>query len=124
VVEILEPEIMLPQVAQGALAVECLVSDDAIRNLLAMIEHAPSRLAVDAERAFLDELGGDCNLPAGAFATVDASMMTIEGLLASFDGQTVIRDRRVVDVADGTATGRSIARHLLDDLGGSALLDR
>jgi hypothetical protein len=36
----------------------------------------------------------------------------------------VIRDRRVVDVADGTATGRSIARHLLDDLGGSALLDR
>jgi hydroxymethylbilane synthase len=124
VVEILEPEVMLPQVAQGALAVECSVSDDAIHNLLAMIEHAPSRLAVDAERAFLDELGGDCNLPAGAFATVDANMMTIEGLLASFDGQTVIRERRVVDIADGAATGRSIARHLLDDLGGSALLDR
>ena len=62
---------MLPQVAQGALAVECRADDDAPARSLAAIEHAPSRRAVDAERAFLAELGGGCDLPVGAYATVD-----------------------------------------------------
>ena len=124
VVEVLEPDVMLPQVAQGALAIECAASDDTVRGLLALIEHVPSRQAVDAERAFLDELGGDCNLPAGAFATIDGDEITVEGLLASFDGRTVIRESRVVPVSEGPLAGRAIARHLLDDRGGSALLDR
>ena len=124
VVEVLEPDVMLPQVAQGALAIECLASDSKVRGLLALIEHVPSRQAVDAERAFLDELGGDCNLPAGAFATIDGGEIVVEGLLASFDGRTVIRESRIVPVSDGPSAGRAIARHLLDDRGGSALLDR
>ena len=77
VVEVLEPSVMLPQVAQGALAVECRGGDDVARELLGAIEHPPSRLAVDAERAFLAELGGDCDLPAGAFATVDGDELTV-----------------------------------------------
>lgn len=70
--ETLPATLMVPQVAQGALVVECRSGDhDAeLRELLARIEHPPSRLAVDAERAFLSELGGDCTLPAGAHATV------------------------------------------------------
>ena len=60
---------------------------------LAAIEHAPSRRAVDAERAFLAELGGDCDLPAGAYATVDAptARCALDGLLASADGHVVLR---------------------------------
>ena len=71
IAEVLAPSVLLPQVAQGALAVECRADDDATRSLLATIEHAPSRLAVDAERGFLAELGGDCDLPAGAHAVVE-----------------------------------------------------
>ncbi len=70
--EVLPATLMVPQVAQGALVVECRSGDDdaGLRELLARIEHPRSRLAVDAERAFLSELGGDCTLPAGAHATV------------------------------------------------------
>ncbi len=67
--EVLPTSVMLPQVAQGALAVECRADDDGTVELLHAIEHPPSRRAVDAERAFLGELGGDCDLPAAAHAS-------------------------------------------------------
>jgi len=124
VVEVLEPSVMLPQVAQGALAVECRTGDVTARELLAAIEHAPSRVAIDAERAFLAELGGDCDLPAGAFATLDGGVLAIEGLLASMDGHVVIRERRTVPAAEAESVGRALARFLLDDAGGASLLTR
>jgi hydroxymethylbilane synthase len=61
---------MLPQVGQGALAVECRADDDATRGLLAAIDDADAHLAVTAERAFLAELGGGCSMPVGAHAHV------------------------------------------------------
>jgi hydroxymethylbilane synthase len=124
VVEVLEPAVMLPQVAQGALAIECRTDDPATRDLLAAVEHAPSRAAVDAERAFLAELGGDCDLPAGAHAVIDGDVVVVEALLASMDGHVVLRERRSAAVADGPGMGRELARFLLDDAGGSALLER
>ena len=90
----------------------------------AAIEHRPSRIAVDAERAFLAELGGDCDLPAGAHATVAGEVVTLEGLLASMDGHVVLRERRTVPVAGADAAGRALARFLLDDAGGASLLTR
>lgn len=71
--DVLPATLMVPQVAQGALIVECRSGDAELRALLAQIEHAPSRRQVDAERAFLTELGGDCSLPAGAHATLLAA---------------------------------------------------
>jgi len=124
VVEVLEPSVMLPQVAQGALAVECRTEDPVARELLAAIEHRASRVAVEAERAFLAELGGDCDLPAGAFATIDGDVLSIEGLLASMDGHVVLRERRAVPVAEAEVVGRALARFLLDDAGGASLLIR
>ena len=122
--EVLEPKVMLPQVAQGALAVECLAEDGPTAELLSAIEHRPSRLAVDAERAFLAELGGDCDLPAGAFATVDGDALVLDAVLASMDGHTLLRHRLGGATAAGPAIGRRMARFLLDDAGGSALLER
>lgn len=124
VVEVLDPAVMLPQVAQGALAVECRADDDSGRELLSAIEHAASRVAVDAERAFLAELGGDCDLPAGAYAVIAGETLVIEALLASMDGHTLLRERRSGVGADGPRLGRELARFLLDDSGGSSLLDR
>lgn len=67
--EVLSVGEIIPQVGQGALGIECREDDPATAALLAAIEHGPSRRRVDAERAFLVELGGDCDLPAGAHAT-------------------------------------------------------
>jgi hydroxymethylbilane synthase len=123
-VEVLGPDVMVPQVGQGALAIECRADDAVGRALIGALEHRASRQAVDAERAFLAELGGDCDLPAGAHATVDGDHLEIEGLLASMDGHVVLRERRTVTVAEGPSAGRALARHLLDDAGGSSLLTR
>ena len=61
---------MLPAPAQGALAVQCREADRELRALLAALDHAPTRRAVDAERAVLHALGGGCSVPVGAAATV------------------------------------------------------
>jgi hydroxymethylbilane synthase len=118
--EVLDPSVLLPQVGQGALAIECRADDADALVALAAIEHADSRRAVDAERAFLAELGGDCDLPAGAHATVDGATVELEGLIASGDGHVVLREQRAGD--DPIALGAGVAKHLLDGAGGRALL--
>lgn len=120
IAEVLPVSVMVPQVGQGALAVECRDDDRDTRARLAAIEHAPSRQAVDAERAFLAELGGDCDLPAGAHAVVEGDDVRLDALLASLDGHIVLRHR-----ANGTSPvelGRHAARHLLDRAGGREIL--
>ncbi|MEY2565680.1 MAG: hydroxymethylbilane synthase [Actinomycetota bacterium] len=120
--DVLEPDVMLPQVAQGALAVECRADDEDTQARLAAIEHGPSRAAVDAERAFLAELGGGCDLPVGALAVAEgAGRLTLTGLLATLDGRIVLR--HTATDRDGPALGRAVARHLLHDAGGAALLE-
>jgi hydroxymethylbilane synthase len=121
--EVLSPSVMLPQVAQGALAVECRADDARTSELLRAVEHVDSRRRVDAERAFLAELGGDCDLPAAAHATAVAQdAIDLEGLVASLDGHVVLRHRRTFGSNDDG--GRLVARYLLDDAGGAALLGR
>jgi len=73
VAEVLDLSVMVPQVAQGALAVECREGDAETLALLAAIDDAATRRAVEAERAFLAELGGGCDLPVGAYAEVAAA---------------------------------------------------
>jgi hydroxymethylbilane synthase len=71
IAEILEPAQMVPQVGQGAVAIECRADDDRTAAFCAAIEHAGSRRDVDVERAFLAELGGGCSLPVGAHVMAD-----------------------------------------------------
>ncbi len=121
VVDILDIETMLPQVGQGALAVECRTGDHERQAALRSIEHAATRAVVDAERAFLDELGGDCDLPAGAHATVMGDLLTVRGMLASRDASVLLRDTQ--QGTDGPTVGRSVARALVAR-GGASMLDR
>jgi hydroxymethylbilane synthase len=119
--EVLDVSAMLPQVAQGAIAVEHREADLAVGELLAAIDHLPTRTAVECERAFLAQLGGGCDLPVGAYARVDGDRIDVEGMLASADGRVMLRTAR---------HGRSVAPaelgvRLADDLlaaGGSELL--
>ena len=111
IAERLPVELFVPQVAQGALAVECREGDAVTAALLAAIEHEPSRRAVDAERAFLAELGGDCDLPAGAYARIDGDVIHLDALLASPDGHVILRHDESGD--DPVAVGVAAARYLL-----------
>jgi hydroxymethylbilane synthase len=119
--DILAVSVMVPQVAQGALAIECREDDDATRARVAPLDHMPTRRAVDAERAYLAELGGGCDLPAGAHASVAADgALELRALLASLDGRVVLtHDERGTDP---TEVGRAAAHQLLDGAGGRSLL--
>ena len=112
---------MLPQVGQGALAVECREDDDDAAGAASRrIEHEPTRRCVDAERAFLAELGGDCSLPAGAHAVAAGSGLRLEAFVAAVDGPSMLREAQ--EGPDHTV-GTLVARRLLER-GGDGLLGR
>ncbi|MDE0066122.1 MAG: hydroxymethylbilane synthase [Acidimicrobiaceae bacterium] len=126
-VEPLEVEVMVPQVAQGALAIECRADDQDTISALRTIEDPRTRLVVDAERAFLAELGGDCTIPAGAFGRLNEDSegnhrIELVGMLASLDGQRLVRRR--CRGSDPGEVGRSVARDLLDDAEGPGAASR
>ena len=122
IAERVDPSVVLPQVGQGALAVECRADDDGTRELLAPVDDAEVRAAVTAERAYLAELGGGCNLPCGALAEVGGDGgLRLEALLASLDGRITLRAR--VNGNDPGAVGAEAARRLVDEEGGRLVLD-
>jgi hydroxymethylbilane synthase len=117
----LDPSVLLPQVAQGAMAVECRTDDEGARELLAAVEDAVARRTVDAERAFLAELGAGCDLPIAAYAVLEGDEVYLTGAISSPDGAVLLREAR--RSADGPSLGRAVARHLLDERGGAELLE-
>lgn len=125
--EILPIDDVVPQVGQGAIAVECREEDGPIVRLLQAIEHPPTRRCVDAERAFLAELGGDCDLPAGAHAVLlddlgegdgSGTELRLSAILAT-EGSASARLARARQVGDDpTALGTEVARTLRAAVGG------
>lgn len=118
IAEIFDVETVVPQVGQGALAVECRADDEPTMRLVEKIEDAPSRRRVDAERAFLARLGGDCTLPAGAHAVSDRDgAIRLLGILASEDESRRCRQEVVIAPADDEcAAGAELADRLRADL--------
>jgi hydroxymethylbilane synthase len=87
------PETSIPAVGQGALGIEASVDDPALRELLAPLEHRATRLAVEAERAYLGRLKGTCTTPLAAHARFDddgETRMRMDGMVGSIDGDTVL----------------------------------
>ncbi|MGH8973381.1 MAG: hydroxymethylbilane synthase [Acidimicrobiia bacterium] len=122
VAEVLEPSVMLPQVAQGALAVECRQDDARAIEVVEALDDPAARAAVEAERAFLRQLGGGCDLACGALASVGADgVVAIEVMLGSLDGHIVLRTTH--EGADPVEVGTEAARILLEDCGGRAVLE-
>jgi hydroxymethylbilane synthase len=111
----LAPEEMVPQVGQGALAVECRDDDRRTLALVAGIEHRASRAAVDVERAYLAELGGGCDLPVGAYATWVGDDIVLQSFLAGPGGEW--RGRRRGASGQATEMAREEARQAADTAG-------
>lgn len=116
----LDPAVFVPQVGQGALAMECRADDEELIAQLQQIQHGDTRLAVDAERAYLECLGGGCDMPVGAYATVDGDEVTLDAMIASGDGRVMLR--RKATGADPVELGRRVANQLLQEDGAGALL--
>lgn len=112
VIDVLDADLMVPQVGQGALAVECRADDAELRGLLAAIDDPVSRCCVDAERAFLAALGGDCTVPAGAHANLIGGAVALRGVLAPAEGEPL--RRAAVRGEDGKRAGRELAEVLLE----------
>ncbi len=89
VAEFLAPEQFVPAPGQGALAVEAREEDYDIISLLGDLDHGPTRRAITAERAFLESLGGGCQMPVGAYARVDGETLVLTAFISSLDGSDV-----------------------------------
>ena len=95
---VLEPDQMLPQVGQGALAVECRSGDAEVLELLSKSDDDLAHRALVAERSWLAELGGGCSTPVAAYAvaaSADVGSLELEGMIASNDGRIVLRKSAV-----------------------------
>jgi hydroxymethylbilane synthase len=110
----IEPEEMLPAVSQGALGVETR-SDDAETNaLVSRLDNSRTRAAVLAERALLRSLGGGCQVPIAAHATVEGGRISLDGLVATLDGSEVLRDHIEGDADNAAGLGEELAALLLE----------
>lgn len=116
VTEILDPMLMLPAPAQGALAVECRSADADLVEALAALDHRATRAAVTAERALLAALEAGCSAPVAALAeTTEDDEIYLRGAVISVDGRFALRLSRTGTLADAEKVGRLLAADLLED---------
>jgi len=113
---------MCPAVGQGALAVETRADGGEAELLAKRLDHRESRIAVTAERAVLAALGGGCQVPIGAYATVDGEVVQIRAIIVSPDGTEIIRKRAGGASRDAAVIGRALGEELLAQ-GGRQILE-
>ncbi len=120
--QVIDPEISLHAVGQGALGIECRTDDDEILELFAPISHYPTTQRCLAERSFLRVLEGGCQVPIGVNSVIDADQLTLKGIVASLDGQTLVRGEVKGSLTQPEEIGTELA-HQLKGKGAQAILD-
>lgn len=110
--QVLPPEISLHAVGQGALGIECRADDAEVLSLLKAIEHVPTRDRALAERAFLRELEGGCQVPIGVNTILDGDTLTLTGIVASVDGQQIVKDTVIGKASDAESIGIELAQKM------------
>jgi hydroxymethylbilane synthase len=108
---LLDAEVFLPAIGQGALAVQ--VRTEATAALVAPLEDPPTRARTDAERAFLACVGGSCVTPLAAHATLRRDTLTLDALIAAPDGSRLVRGSESAPLPDAEGLGRHLAERLL-----------
>ncbi|MBE9003504.1 hydroxymethylbilane synthase [Fortiea sp. LEGE XX443] len=110
--QVIPKEISLHAVGQGALGIECRSDDKELISLLKAIEHPETRDRCLAERAFLRDLEGGCQVPIGVNTEIDDGNLTLTGVVASVDGQKLVKDTVSGTVSNAEALGTELANRL------------
>jgi hydroxymethylbilane synthase len=121
--QVIPSEVSLHAVGQGALGIECRTDDPEILNLLKALEHQPTAYRCYAERSFLRELEGGCQVPIGVNTVLDGDSLTLTGMVASIDGQRLIKDSVTGSATDAEAIGIQLA-HKLREQGATEILQQ
>jgi hydroxymethylbilane synthase len=121
--QILPFSICLPAVGQGALAIEARRDDAATLGLLSFLDDEMTHVAAVAERSFLRTVQGGCQVPVAVYGQVVGAELILQALIASVDGQMVIRDAFRGCVADAESLGKELAQRMLAAGGRELLLE-
>jgi hydroxymethylbilane synthase len=122
ITHLIPPEVLLPAAGQGALAVSARAGDGEVEDLVRPLEHAPSRARVTAERSFLRQLRGGCQVPAGALAELaNEDWLRISGVVAAPDGSAAVRGEISESPEEAERCGRQLADEILER-GGATIL--
>lgn len=113
----IDPDDMLPAVAQGAIGIERRENDSRAADMLAAIHHAETGQRLAAERAFLAALDGSCETPIAGLAEIDGATLRLRGEILRVDGSEALADEATGAVADGPELGRAMAARLLERAG-------
>ncbi|ROL57813.1 hydroxymethylbilane synthase [Bacteroidetes/Chlorobi group bacterium Naka2016] len=113
ITEIFSPEVIIPAVGQGAIAIEIRKDNEFAKEVLEGINDVETEYAVRAERAFLRELGGGCHNPIAAYAIILDYEIFIEGMIASPDGQQFFRGSTFGLAIEPEKVGQKLAREIL-----------
>jgi len=114
--------VMLPAVGQGAVAVEIREGDGEVLELAAKLESGPTRVCITAERSFLRRLEGGCQVPIGAYATIDGGNLYLEGMVGSLDGNVIFRESISGGTVEAEELGTRLAERLIEK-GAAELLE-
>ena len=112
--QVIPDDISLHAVGQGALGIECRTGDPEILELLKVLEDTETRDRCYAERAFLRQLEGGCQVPIGVNTKIENNVLTLIGMVASLDGKTLIKDTIEGEPSQAESLGQTLATRLRD----------
>jgi hydroxymethylbilane synthase len=110
--QVLSPAVSLHAVGQGALGIECRAEDTEIMFLLKALEHQPTAQRCSAERAFLRELEGGCQVPIGVNTLIEGDTLTLTGIVISLDGKKSVEDTIAGSTNAAESLGIELAQRL------------
>jgi hydroxymethylbilane synthase len=113
VTDVLEPDLMLPAVGQGAVGIECRADDAEAMRVLSLINHELTFICVCIERAMLRLLQGSCHTPIGGMARRDGGDMVFEAMVASVDGKNILHAAAQAPLEESAGLGKAVADELL-----------
>ena len=121
--QMLSIDLSLPAIGQGVLGLEVRKSDHVVRDLIGFLNHVETELTVRAERAFLKELEGGCQVPLAGYGKLDGDTLELEGMVAELDGSVLIRDKLFGPKEKPEELGVKLARNILGS-GGDTILQK
>jgi hydroxymethylbilane synthase len=119
--EYFEPEVMLPAIGQGVLAIEGRAGDERVQRAVAPLNHPPTQDSLMAERAFLKRLGGGCQVPVAGLARAEGGKVVFFGLVAAVDGKRIFRGKVEGPTEKKEELGEALAEELLQKGAGDIL---